>query len=317
MTLFAGFDGGGTKTECVLVNEKGERLGRGFGGESNFLFGGRETARKSTEDALNNAFADAGMSPRRLACAYVSSAAIKTYCGQAHEAFFKEFIPCEKLVAEGDIYPIWFGACGDRPAIVQVSGTGAITYLFRKEDYIRVDGWGPALGDEGSGYWLGLEALRITLRIYDGRHAPDDEFSVRLLKNMNAEKAVDLIGLLRHSQDRSIIASAARPVCELAVNGNKTALELADMAAQKLETSIRAALSRDKWTDTLSLVLWGGLLRKGSPVAVCLEKRMAGERRIADVVYPKHSAAVVSAALALRACGLDKEARSLLTEGEV
>jgi N-acetylglucosamine kinase-like BadF-type ATPase len=314
MKLFAGFDGGGTKTECVLVNEQGAKLGRGFGGESNFLFGGRETAAKSTIDALGSAFSDAGLVPQKLECAYVSSAAIKTYCGKAHEPFFREFIDCDKLVLEGDIYPIWYGVCGETPAIVQVSGTGAITYLFRKAEYIRVDGWGPTLGDEGSGYWLGLEALKTTLRIYDGREAPDEEFCARILKTMNASKAVDLIGILRNSPDRSLVASAARPVCELAVNGNSTAITLAEMAAQKLEASILAALRRDKGADTLSLVLWGGLLRKGSPVAGCLEKRLKGESRIAAVIYPAHSTAVVSAALALKACGLDSASRQLLRE---
>lgn len=314
MKLFAGFDGGGTKTECVLVNELGKKLGRGFGGESNFLFGGRETAAKSTTDALSGAFADAGLAPQKLECAYVSSAAIKTYCGKEHEPFFRGFIDCENLVLEGDIYPIWYGACGDRPAIVQVSGTGAITYLFRKDGYIRVDGWGPALGDEGSGYWLGLEALKTALRIYDGREALDDEFCARILNTMNANRAVDLIGLLRKNQDRSLVASAARPVCELAVNGNRTAITLTELAAKKLEASILAALRRDDKEDALFLVLWGGLLRKGSPVAERLEKRLEGENRIGKVIYPAHSTAVVSAALALKACGLDSEAKQLLRE---
>ncbi|MCR4577886.1 MAG: hypothetical protein K5784_08275 [Clostridiales bacterium] len=314
MKLFAGFDGGGTKTECVLVNEQGQVLGRGFGGESNFLFGGRETAAKSTVDALYGAFEDAGLAPQRLECAYVSSAAIKTYCGKEHEPFFRGFIDCENLVLEGDIYPIWYGACGDKPAIVQVSGTGAITYLFRKDEYIRVDGWGPTLGDEGSGYWLGLEALKTTLRIYDGRQTQDDEFCARILNKMNAQRATDLIGILRKNQDRSLVASAARPVCELAVNGNRTAINLTELAAQKLEASVLAAIRRDNKNDTLCLVLWGGLLRKGSPVAECLEKRLAGENRIGNVIYPAHSTAVVSAALALKACGLDSEAGQLLKE---
>ena len=316
MRLFAGIDGGGTKTECVLVNEMGERLGRGIGGESNFLFGGRETAAKSTTDALNAAFEDAGLVPQKLECAYVSSAGIKTYCGKGHEPYFRGFIDCEELVLEGDIYPIWYGACGDDPAIVQVSGTGAITYLFRKNGYIRVDGWGPMLGDEGSGYWLGLEALKTTLRIFDGRETRDDAFCGRILSSMNAGKAVELIGILRRNQDRSLVASVAKPVCELAEAGNKTAIALADKAAKRLERSIAAALSRDNESDALPLVLWGGLLRPGSPVAECLEKRIEKRQRVDRIIYPTHSTAVVSAALALKARGLEQASRRLLTEGE-
>ena len=44
MKLYAGFDGGGSKTACYLTDEQGNLLGVGFGGSSNYLFCGREAA---------------------------------------------------------------------------------------------------------------------------------------------------------------------------------------------------------------------------------------------------------------------------------
>ena len=60
MKLFAGYDGGGTKTACVLTDETGRILGSGVGGPSNYLFCGREAAAQSVRAATEQAenFAD-------------------------------------------------------------------------------------------------------------------------------------------------------------------------------------------------------------------------------------------------------------------
>ena len=87
--LFAGFDGGGTKTACALCSESGELLGLGAGGPSNYLYCGRELAAASVREALGSAFAAAGMERRNLAAAYVASASIRMFNGAAHEPFFR------------------------------------------------------------------------------------------------------------------------------------------------------------------------------------------------------------------------------------
>ena len=51
MKLFAGYDGGGTKTACVLTDETGRILGSGLGGPSNYLYCGREVAAESVRTA--------------------------------------------------------------------------------------------------------------------------------------------------------------------------------------------------------------------------------------------------------------------------
>ena len=59
MKLFAGYDGGGTKTACVLTDETGKILGSGLGGPSNYLYCGKETAAESVRTATEQAFAAA------------------------------------------------------------------------------------------------------------------------------------------------------------------------------------------------------------------------------------------------------------------
>ena len=83
MKLFAGYDGGGTKTACVLTDETGRILGFGLGGPSNYLYCGCEVAAESVRAATAEAFADADLPMARLDTAYMASAAILIDHGDA------------------------------------------------------------------------------------------------------------------------------------------------------------------------------------------------------------------------------------------
>lgn len=63
----------------------------------------------------------------------------------------------------------YLGALGPRQGAVVASGTGAVTLAVGPTTVQRVDGWGHLLGDVGSGFWIGREALSAVLQAYDGR----------------------------------------------------------------------------------------------------------------------------------------------------
>ena len=66
MSLFIGYDGGGTKTACVIADDKGRLLGTGIGGPSNYLYCGKEMAAASVQNATERAFHKAGMEPQLI-----------------------------------------------------------------------------------------------------------------------------------------------------------------------------------------------------------------------------------------------------------
>jgi len=108
----------------------------------------------------------------------------------------------------------YLGALGPREGAVVASGTGAVTLAVGPRAVRRVDGWGHLLGDAGSGFWIGREALSAVLRAHDQRGEPTalTEFAV--------EEFGDLSQLyLQVQADPSRvarIASWARLVSELA-----------------------------------------------------------------------------------------------------
>lgn len=313
MKLFAGYDGGGTKTACVLTDESGQILGFGLGGPSNYLFCGREAATESVRSATEGAFANAGLSSRRLDTAYMASAAILIQHGDAHIPFFRTCIDAEHLICESDICNIWFGAVRERPAVVTIAGTGAITYICKKGKFLRVGGWGPLLGDEGSGYDLGLRAIKLACRMYDGREAEDRSFMDAIFRHYALSTPGELIRALNQGDTRSAVADAARVVFALYAQGSPTAAVLLESCAEEIALAVQTAIRRDDSADDYPLILSGGLLRDGSPLCDMLKARLLlPDSRISEITTLQVHPAVASAALALHHAGLADAVENLL-----
>ena len=73
------------------------------------------------------------------------------------------------MVVSNDAVTAHLGALGGEPGAVIVAGTGAIALAASPAGWARADGWGPMLGDDGGGYWIGRRALAMALREHDGR----------------------------------------------------------------------------------------------------------------------------------------------------
>ena len=313
MKLFAGYDGGGTKTACVLTDETGKFLGYGVGGPSNYLYCGREVAAESVRTATENAFADAGLPVRKLDTAYMASAAILIQHGDAHVPFFSTCMDARRVICESDIYTIWFGAVRERPAVITIAGTGSITYICSKENFLRVGGWGPLLGDEGSGYDLGLQALRLACRMYDGRESEERAFMDALFGHYELSTPGELLRKLNKGDTRSAVADAARVVFSLYDQGSPAAKALLEHCAEEIALTVQTAIRRDSGATEYPLILSGGLVREESPIYGMLkEKLLQPGCGISEITTLQVHPAVASAALALHFSELPEAVETLL-----
>jgi len=312
MKYFAGYDGGGTKTACVLTDETGRFLGSGVGGPSNYLYCGKEIAARSVCEATEQAFAAAGLKPVRLEAAYMASAAILIRNGDAHVPFFSTCIDAEKLWCDSDLMPIWFGTAGEKPAVVSIAGTGAITYVCSKDELIRVNGWGTLLGDEGSGYDLGLHAARLAMRMSDKREQPEEDFVRAIFGHYGVTTPRELLYHLHHSDDqRSEVASAAKTVFALYEKGSAAAEKLLRRTADEIALAVLTAV-REGPLEKYPVIFSGGLVRKESALIPMLREKLLGQEGVSEMLWPEAHPAAASAALALHMVGSDDAADKLL-----
>ena len=171
MAYFAGIDGGGTKTACVVGDEHSV-LGRSLAASSKIARVGPEQARAALQKALEDACGEAKIKLTQLEriCMGIAGAA-RSHIVSATRKLMEEIVFCPIEII-GDMVIAQEAAFDGGPGMIVIAGTGSICYgRDVRGETARAGGWGPAISDEGSGDWIGRRAVALALRAHDaGQH---------------------------------------------------------------------------------------------------------------------------------------------------
>lgn len=254
--LIAGVDAGGTATRVALMRD-GIELGRATGRRGAIGSAGAMSAAVAIGDTLRAALAQTGIASARVDVLVVGAAGAGRASArqQLAEALRAERI-ADRVVVDTDAAIALQDAFGDDPGILLSVGTGSIA-VARSPDgqIVRAGGWGWQLGDEGSGAWLGREALRAAMRTLDGR--ADERALLDRLRT--AARCADDDALIRwgNAAEARELAGLAPAVLHAAEAGIATAGTLVRSAA--LQTAA-LALHLATTTGLRDVALNGGLL---------------------------------------------------------
>ncbi|MEJ5999550.1 BadF/BadG/BcrA/BcrD ATPase family protein [Paucibacter soli] len=167
-----GVDGGGTGTRVRLSDLACRTLGQGEAGPS-ALGQGAEQAWRHIQQAVAAAAEQAGLAPLDLGEVAIGLGISGANLVEAVAEFHARQPGYALVTLDNDGYTTVLGAHGGRPGAVIASGTGAVgEALCADGSRAYVSGWGWITGDEGSGAWLGLKAMRHAQQALDGRAAP-------------------------------------------------------------------------------------------------------------------------------------------------
>ena len=156
----------------------------------------------------------------------------------------------------------FLGALGDRHGAVVAAGTGVVTLAVGATTTARVDGWGWIMGDAGSGYWIGREALDAVMRAYDGRGPATLLTEIALSRWPDLSQAYMA---LQADHDRvRVVAALAREVAQAADAGDDLARDISRRAAHQLAHSARTAVERVRTDETdFAVCAIGGVFSSG------------------------------------------------------
>src|SRR2546425_1169535 len=165
---YLGIDGGGSKTTFLLVDEYYNEICHVQSGPSNFLSVGADAAREAITQGVSR------LTERpNIVCAGFAGAG-RSESVTFYRETLQSLMPDAQIIIESDAFIGSIGAIGIDPGILLIAGTGSIV-IGRDKDrtMFRVGGWGPYFGDEGSGFWIGREAVRAALRSMDAQTPSD------------------------------------------------------------------------------------------------------------------------------------------------
>ena len=260
--LLLGIDGGGSKTRALIADREGKVLGVGSAGSSNYQAVGFDEATRGLHQAIAGALESAGLSPETpfaAACFGLAGAG-----RPADHARFSAWVveqrlaPRHRIVNDAELL-LAAGTPGGW-GIALIGGTGSICYGSAPDGRTaRAGGWGYLLGDEGSGYAIALDALRLATQTADGR-AEAHALLQAILRHWALDEPSRFIPYVyRPTVTRADIAALARPLIDLAAAGNPDAARIVDGAAHELARLV-AAVARRLDLHEPPLALGGGLL---------------------------------------------------------
>jgi N-acetylglucosamine kinase-like BadF-type ATPase len=233
-----GLDIGGTKTRGVRF-EQGQAVADESVGSSNVQNVSREEAARH----LAELFAKIGGG--EVAQVYAGAGGIATaHDAAALAALIAPHAPGAKITVVHDSR-LLLAAGGASTGVAVIAGTGSAAWgKNARGEEARAGGWGYLLGDEGSGYWLGREAVRHSLRRMNQGLEPD-ELTKALLQSCNIEDPNKLIALFHSAETgRRYWAQKARLVVEAADAGHAPSQALVEQAGRDLAGLAAIALRK-------------------------------------------------------------------------
>ena len=297
--IVLGIDAGGTKTVCQVADGTGNVLAESRGPGANLVSLGEQRVEAALRAVIDPALADR---PDRIDAVCLGMAGVD----QPREADTVRGVLArighfgQTLVVSDSLIALEAGA-PDSPGVVVASGTGSIAYgRDASGRAARAGGWGYVLADEGSGFWLGKEAIRAVLRAAD-RRGPSTSLTGPVLRHFGVGRPQD-VGreVYRDGVRPAAIAELAPLVEAAAAADDQVALDVLDRAASELT---RLAVSVVEQLDLPHgpVVLAGGTFRAAphltAAVLAALAERLPDAETRVLTIEPAYGAVRLAIAL--------------------
>jgi len=307
VTAFLGVDGGGTKTDFLLIDAAGRVLASHRGGSAYYLETGFDALQAMLVAGIQATLQQAAVPVCELRFAFIGLPAHGEDSALLPrlDRIVADLVPAERHRCGNDMVCGWAGALAACDGISIVAGTGSIAYGEYETRRARAGGWGELFSDEGSAYWIAREALTLFSRMSDGR-APKGALYGLIRERFKLQADLDVCGAVYGppALSRSELAALAPLVARAAHAGDEEAWRLFERAAVELAAIVHALRDQLGVPPQVSLPVSysGGMFRLDGLLKPMLEAALsAGERRYEFVVPrlpPAAGAALYAAKLA-------------------
>lgn len=262
--MWLGIDGGGSNLRVVVVDDAMQIVASATGESVNPNSVGRDIAAQRIRAGIASAIDGLQISGVGIGVAGASA---------RHSADWlmdvvRTVLPDVPVFPSSDEEIALVGARGALNGVVLIAGTGSAAYgIHPSGETFRAGGWGYLLGDEGSGYWIGLQAAKALTLHADQRLDAKTNLPELVMTAAEITSADEMIRWVYGDFKPSKIATLARIVLEAASAGDAYAIEICQLAAKHLAELVRH-VQHQLNLSTEHIVFAGGLLSEENPVSV-------------------------------------------------
>ena len=317
---FLGVDGGGTKTDFLLIDDAGRVLATRRAGSAYYLETGADSVEQMLVTGIDGILRAAGVAPGSVGFAFIglpSYGEDSRLLGRLDRVAATVF-PVERYRCGNDMVCGWAGALAGLDGISVVAGTGSIAYGEFDGQSARAGGWGELFSDEGSAFWIARQALRLFSRMSDGRTKKAPLYDL-VRQHFSVSTDLDVCGAVYGPPPltRSELAALAPIVARAARAGDLEAQQIFQAAAHELAAIVHAV--RDTLAvppaTTLPVSYSGGMFQLDTLLAPLLRAALQAATQKYEFTAPQMSPSAGAALYAAKLAGtpLTLEAVAQLT----
>lgn len=261
-TYYLAADGGGSKLQTILYDESFRVVRTGRVAGVNTLYKPADVVRANIESMMESLLrGENGEEP-------VQAIAAADLCMVGAGDVMRDILSRMDNVGEIRFHGepvVGLAACLRTDGAVALSGTGSDAFFVKDGVCVQsVGGWGPLLGDEGSGYDIGLNTLKAAIYSFDGRRDKSMLYDL-VMEKWNLDRLWGIVTHLAGNPDaRHEVASAAALCAKAAHMGDRTALRIYEHAALEMALQARTVIEQHRADWDGAIVVMGGAW-KGHP----------------------------------------------------
>ncbi|MEM2718826.1 MAG: BadF/BadG/BcrA/BcrD ATPase family protein [Candidatus Bathyarchaeia archaeon] len=253
-------DIGKTKTLAVILNERGDVLGKFISGPSGMWLK-EETVIRNIREAIDGCLSASRLSLKDISLISISWADLDTPRDweNAWKVIEKIGVERDKVLIEHDAVAAYYAVTFGEAGVAVIAGTGSIGFgINSRGERMRSSGWGWLIGDEGSAYWIAVKALNAISRAYDGR-GEKTILSKMISDYFGVENELEILNKVYKDLgcDPTEVSKIARIVDEAASRGDKVAKNILEDAGRELALAALCIIRGLKMEDEKIIV--GGL----------------------------------------------------------
>jgi N-acetylglucosamine kinase-like BadF-type ATPase len=305
-----GVDGGGTKTCGILTTIDGKEIARVETGSTNHYSNPIETVRQNLSVLIHQLREAAPAQPNEIIAIGLGMAGVdRPDDHRLMTNLVREILPKTYVHLDNDAVIALQGGSRSGIGIIVISGTGSIALGMNIiGERARAGGWGNILGDEGSGYSIGLKGLRAVCRAHDGRVGAT-VLTALVTRQLEIADATGVLGWIKGNQGaKDQIAALSRLVFQAAISGDESAQCI--LAEEAEELALAAAAVAGKLfpngadghplhaPDGYEVVVAGGNLRNSqeffSLFQTAVARRLPGVSVVQPLREPVHGAILLA-----------------------
>lgn len=282
MDVIIGVDGGGSKTEVIAYNLLGSELFKSVSGYGNVLIN-KEQAIKNIIDGINRCLVGVRENFKDINCIFIYAGLAGIEVGNnvyVVENELKSYFNTNVKVVN-DAIIAHAALLKGNDGILTISGTGSISIGIKNGTIKRAGGWGHLIGDEGSGYYISLQAIKKLVNEEDMGYPKSllSKAIMNYLKIKSAEEIKDFV----YNSSKDTIAKLAPLVVEYSEYDNYSKEILINAAKQLVNLTLMVTKKLD-FDENVKIGIKGSVLTKVNTIKQIFEKELENKLRKVEII---------------------------------